>query len=376
MKYHALFALLFLFSSFAYASQLNVMVSVTQGTLAVGTNVSIVTGGVELASKKADLSGVASFNVSDGSYFVLLRRYPYPLHVSLVEVKGTTNISLSMRQLISYANAYGQITGPASFANSSVAAYSGSDVAKRVYPNKDGYYVLSYVPEGNYRLSFKSPGYQEGQVEVFLPTADFIQVDARLEKVPAPLEQLPALAVPATVAQFSTIEVSLTNGTSPLAGQAISADTPSGKLKLVTDSAGIARLNAPAAGTYTFAWGNLSYSTKVNAAQQPPVKENITPPAVVPKDEPPQQPPEKNDGGLLAVIVVAVAIGAIMLIAAVLLALNYFSKAKKHDHGAPGHEHHAHGQHGHAKGSLEHQPGHGEGSEEHKHHEHSHKKKE
>ena len=354
MKCHALFALLFLLSSVAYASQLNVQVTVTQGTLAVGTNVSLVTGGVELESKKADNSGVASFNVSDGSYFVLLRRYPYPLHVSLAEVSGNTNVSLSMRQLISYASSYGQITGPASFANSSVAAYSGNEVAKRVYPNKDGYYVLSFVPEGNYQFSFSAPGFQEKRVDAFLPTADFVQLDAKLEPASQPQAQQPEFAVPQFAEQFSAIEIVLTQGGLALANQAVWADTPSGRLQIFTDSLGKARLNAPSEGTYVFTWGNYTYSTLV-AGKPLPSKPNATQiPTALPPAQP-QQPPATHASsgeGTLAAVVVAIAAGAIVLIAAIMLAVRHFSKpGHKHaGHSHPGHAHEggaAHARHGH-----------------------------
>jgi len=54
-----------------------IIVTVSQGTLAVGTNITIVKDGTILYNAKADGNGFASFSLDAGSYFVYLDRGGY-----------------------------------------------------------------------------------------------------------------------------------------------------------------------------------------------------------------------------------------------------------------------------------------------------------
>jgi len=82
----ALFALCAL--SFAYT--LSIKVTVTQDTLSVGSNVSLETQGVEIASGRTGNDGTVNFSVSNGSYFAILKSTIYPKQVTLLEVNGDT----------------------------------------------------------------------------------------------------------------------------------------------------------------------------------------------------------------------------------------------------------------------------------------------
>lgn len=319
MKAALLAILLALFLPLVSAYQLGVSVSVSEGTAGVGTNVSLVTGGVVLSEKKAGLDGKAKFDVNSGSYFVLLRRYSYPLHVSLVEVGGDLNISLSMRQLISYASAYGQISGPSDFSNASVVAYSGGEVAKRVAVDRHGSYMLSYLPEGNYDLAFESPGFEAKRLQVFLPLSDFVEVNAELTKPLPAQEPATVLAAPGQAQQFSAIEAALTKGGLPLAGVLVAASTPSGSVSLTTDASGKVRINAALPGSYTFTYGNLSATSIVAAKEAAKPKEepkNATPAA--PQGNQSQQPsPEAQTGGM--VLPALALLGGFVLVVLVIL---------------------------------------------------------
>jgi hypothetical protein len=337
--------LLALLVSVPFASTLAVKVTVTQDTLAVGTNVSVVTGGVELAMQKAGLDGYARFNVSDGSYFIVLPRSSiYPTYVSLVRVNGNTNITLTkwMPSPGSPANAYGQIFGPTDFSNASVIAYSNGLVAKKVAPNRDGFYILS-LQEGNYELVFSAPGFEAKKEQAFLPTAEFMEVNAALTKPLPKIEQPPVLLAPPKVQQYSVIEVSLTKEGAPLAGEELQVQTPSGAIALKTDSEGKVRINAAEAGTYKFAYGALSASTSVGAAQQPPPPPPPEAPPQAPTNLPPQQQGEAGAGyaGLLAIFVLLALVAIVVMIALV------FRLAKK---GRPhGGKHGEHKKHHHGK---------------------------
>ncbi len=327
MRAASLLVFLSLLASTLGASSLAVQVTVSEGTLAVGTNVTLVSGGVVFAEKKAGLDGYARFSVSDGSYFVQLRRYPYPLHVSLVEVKGDTSITLTMRQLISYANAYGQIFGPSDFSNVTVTAYSNGLIAKRISANGQGFYAISYLPEGNYELEFSAPGYSKLRKEAFLPAADFIDISPTLQKTEAAPTPEISIAAPARAEQFSVIEVSLMNGASFLSGQSIAVATPSGNLTVTTGSDGKARINVAVAGTYKFTYGNLAAITAV--AGKPPTKQPEPNPGPV---EQPIAPPEKGQqhgqGMDAAVVVMLLFFAAIGLVAISIVALRYMRKGR------------------------------------------------
>ena len=276
-----LLALLFLFSvSSAYT--LTIKVTVTQDTLSVGSNVSLVTNGIELASGRTGADGMVNFSVSNGSYFALLKSTIYPLQVSLIEVRGDTQVTLTKRQLISYASAYGQITGPTEFSNASVTAFREGQVAKRISPNSDGYYIMSFLPDGMYDLSFEAPFYEKGTVRQSLAQGEFTEVNIKLAKVMVAPEPEPTLVAPVQVQQSEIIEVALSKGGKPLSGETIIAETPAGKVELTTDARGLAAIGAAQSGLYRFTFGTLSASTTV----PPAAKANAT------KEETPQEPVE------------------------------------------------------------------------------------
>ncbi len=347
-----MFVLLVLASSQLFAYSLTVKVTVSQSTLAVGTNISLVRGGVEVANAKAGTNGTATFSIPSGSYFVLLNRYPYPQHVFLIGVDQDTMVELTMRQLISYANVYGQISGPTDFSNSSITLYSGGSIAKRVthekngYPDKNGYYLISFLPEASYEIAFNAQGFDEKRSDVFLPDAQFIEVNPKLSANVQKAEPQPELSAPRSVQQYSTLTVYLSKGGQPLAGQGVSVGTPSGTVVITTGADGKAHLNAAEAGNYSFAYGNLSTATAVQAKEAQP----SAPPAnngtqqEPPAYSPPAQQPQQAD--LFPVLVVAgLAILLIALVVAVALMV-LRSKKGEQEGGSRQGRHHAHGQAG------------------------------
>ena len=185
MRTLALIALLLLLP-FVQASMLTVQVVVDQDTPSIGATVSLITGGVALSTQRADQSGSVTFNVSDGTYFIDVNKSViYPEYVVLKVVSGDSSMRIVRRQLINYANVYGQATGPSNFANSSVAAYQNGQIVQRTALNKDGFYMLQFLPEGTYELRFDSPGFETNSVQVFLPTSQFtpVSVAAALARV-------------------------------------------------------------------------------------------------------------------------------------------------------------------------------------------------
>ncbi|MCX8197790.1 MAG: carboxypeptidase-like regulatory domain-containing protein [Candidatus Micrarchaeota archaeon] len=332
MKRLLLLFLLFFLFTLQNAGQLSLQITVSEGTKAVGTNVSLVSGGVEIESKRADQAGMASFEVSDGSYFVLLRRYSYPLHVFLVEVKGSTFIPLTMRQKISYSSAYGQIIGPSDFSNASVAAYSGGEIVRRAKPNKDGYYLLSYLPQGSYTLVFSSPGYHDKTFEIFLPESEFVYADAKMDRIGKddPEEKLHS---PSSAKQFSDIVVQLTKGGAPLARQAIDVQTPSGLVQIESGEDGKAAINAAEAGVFIFRWKNLSASTTVEPAEElPPAptkpRPNEPPQTPQPAWKPEEAKKESPSAGSGALLVLA---GAVVVFGALSALLLLFPRIFRHE---------------------------------------------
>jgi len=325
----SMFILFAILVSIASASTLAVKVTVTQDTLAVGTNVSVMTGGVVLEEKKAGSDGYARFNLSDGSYFVQLRRYPYPLHVSLVEVKGNTEITLTMRQLISYASAYGQIFGPSDFSNASVSAYQNGLIVKRAAPNAHGFYLMSFLPEGEYELEFIAPGFVTMKEKTYLLAADFIELSPTLEKFKEEEEHLPVLSAPGSVKQFSIIEVSITKGLAPLSGEKISVETPSGKAEINTGSDGKARINAAEAGTYKFTYQSQTVVTAAVGKEQEEEPEPVAP-ELQPAQPPVQGPGQQDSGGGALLFVVLAFLSVVGVAAIAIAAISYLRGKKKH----------------------------------------------
>ncbi|MCX8194717.1 MAG: carboxypeptidase-like regulatory domain-containing protein [Candidatus Micrarchaeota archaeon] len=249
------------------SSTLAVKVTVAQETLAVGTNVSVISGGVELYNAKADRKGMAYFNLTDGSYFIKLERYSYPKHVALVEVKGDTDVTLTMRQKISYATIYGQVFGKDGFSDVEVRVYSGDKIAARAIPNKDGYFVVSFLAPRDYVVSVSAPGYEEVKREVTLNLGDFVQVNADLKASPPKAEPQLSIVAPDQAPLKSLIEIAVVKGETPVAGQRVVVKTPSGELSVDTDAQGKARVNAAESGEYVFVVGNLTQSVLVPAPQ-------------------------------------------------------------------------------------------------------------
>ena len=260
--------LLLLLLPFAGAYTLSLKVTVSQGTLAPGTNITLVKEGVEFASAKADSTGGANFTLPSGSYFIYLDRGGYSRHVNLIDVSKDTNLTLVMRSLISYANVYGTISGPIDFSNTSVSAVAGGKVAKRTSADRNGYYLLQYLPEGTYEIRFESPGFSTKAMQVFIPQSQFLEENVGLapESGSAASPQQLSLLVPSTVKLHSLIEVWLLDGDSPIAGKAITVETPGGEIKIQTGEDGKARVNAATPGKYTFIYGDAKASTTISGS--------------------------------------------------------------------------------------------------------------
>ncbi len=161
--------------------ELTVNVVVDQDTPSIGATVSLVSGGFVISTQKTNTLGVAAFNVKDGSYFVVVNKsIIYPQYIVLKEVSGDSSIRIVRRQLINYANAYGQVSGGSSVTDTTVSAYADGQVAKRVAVNKDGFYILSFLNEGTYELRFESPGMKTQRVQVFLPASEFTPINTVL----------------------------------------------------------------------------------------------------------------------------------------------------------------------------------------------------
>ncbi|MCX8174593.1 MAG: carboxypeptidase-like regulatory domain-containing protein [Candidatus Micrarchaeota archaeon] len=337
----ALFLLLAASLPQAHAYILNVKVTVTQDTAAVGTNISIMSNGVEIAMIKANSSGEARFNVTSGSYFVLLRRYPYPLHVALVEVREDSSVLLTMSQSISHSTVFGQISGPPNFYNVSVAAYKGGLVQRRASANKDGLYTLSFLPEGDYDIVFFAPGFQNKSLKANLLAAEPLQLDVALEPQKEAPPQPPILSSPAQASLKSLIEVLLTQGGAPVASATVVASTPSGRVELVTDSQGRARLNAAEGGEYIFTYLNASSKTIVPLpTAQPKQEEGKKPDFAEPQQQPPAQLPQEQRGapqdnlqlGILWIAGGALLVSLLVAAAAILLRRGGGAKKRKKKH--------------------------------------------
>jgi len=332
----------------AQASMLNVKVVVNQDTASVGAVVSLMTDGVIFTTIRTNGQGIASFNVSDGGYFIVVNKsIIYPEYILLKDVRGDENITVVRRQQVNYANAYGQVSAPTSFPNASVTAYSNGQVAKRTAVSANGLYMLSFLPEGAYELRFESPGFETKDVQAFLPTGEFTQFNAVLSPPKPPAEPQVIIVSPVQVSRFKLVEIVLTADGKPLSGKEISVVTPSGKLIAITDSEGTARVNAAEVGVYTFSYGNHSASTavsveegaKANASEPPKANASVAPPAQIPQDSGQSAPPQQGAGNSILSAIAVLSISALIAAVAILVAakLFYFDRKKK-DGGA--HAHH------------------------------------
>ena len=376
MKLFQISVLFALFAAQVFAYDVGIKVTVSQDTLAVGTNITIVKDGTLLYSAKADGSGTASFKLDEGSYFVYLDRGGYSRHVNLLEIGKNDNVTYTMRQLISYASVYGQVTGLTDFNSTTVTAYTNGNVAKRTAPNKDGYYSMSFMPEGEYALVYDAQGFVEKNVSATLLQSQFSEINVKLDKIlVAPIAQ-PTISVPASVQKQSVIEILLVKGSSPLPGQVVLVNTPSGSVEITTGADGKAYVNAVIAGEYVFTYGNLTSKTIVEGkadvpVQQPPVV--IPEPAVPPVTAQPQAPAVSGLVAGTAVVAMGgavVAIGIILFIASRMIRKQKpKAEAKAHEHAAsaPRTEHAAPHKHAHAEGHDAHQHAKHEHDAVHKH---------
>ncbi len=342
MKLAHLMALAIFLSSCVFASQLAVTVTATQDTLLPMTNVSVVSDGVILSTEKTGSDGIARFSLADGSYFVLLPRTSiYPPFVALVDVRGDTGIKMTKHICSGFctSSAYGQISGPQSFHNTSVIAFSNGAVVKRASANSEGLYMLPYVQEGNYELLFESPGFEQKRLQVFLPASDFIEVNAQLEPVALPPEQNATLSTSPQVQQYSVIEVVLAKG-GPLSGKTVIVATPSGQVRLTTDSSGKAYINAaePGAYSFTYAEGGITATSSSEVVGSAPPK-NTT--AIPPAEQPPSEQPQAVDSQALSSLAIGgIAAFALLAVAAMIAAIALLAKAasdKNAGHAKQGH---------------------------------------
>ena len=327
--------MLMLLASSAFAYSLDIKVTVSQGTLAVGTNVTLVRDSVVLGSLKADSKGMASFNATPGSYFVMLKRGGYPNHVSLIEMGNADKATeLNMRQMISYANAYGFITGPSDFSATTLSAYSDGKIVGKYKPNKDGYYFVQFLPSGSYDFVFESPGFDKETVQVYLEQANFLEVNSALAKTipkndtpPKPVGNI-VLTAPEQAKAGTVITISLTQGSQPLANEKISVNTPAGAITVTTDSLGIARVNAAQEGEYSFAYGNLTSTTNIPLSAPKPAENASSEPPVATPDTPQQPAGNANQDGMGALVLLTM-IGAVGVVAVCLFLLVMFVRKMK-----------------------------------------------
>lgn len=370
--------LLLLLLPLSQASVLSVKVVVDQDTPSIGASVSLMTGGIELSTQKADQNGMVRFNASDGTYFISVAKSSiYPQYVVLKEISGDTAITVVRRQLINYASVYGQITGPANFSNTAITAYSNGQITKRAFANKDGFYMMSFLPDGTYELRFESPGFENTSVQALLPSSMFTPIYMALKAPVPPAEPEVALSAPYQVQQFSPIEILLTRGGLPFAGQEISVSTPSGKITATTDSQGIARVNAAEGGSYSFSFGNLSSSTAVSVPEVPLPQQNQTQNGTTAPTQPnqpstPAQAASDSNGVLLPLAIGLGIFALVVLLAIVAVAAKMVRDGGKkgdgagaahshgHPHGSAGaRQHGATGMHPHEEGAHEHGHHHG-----------------
>jgi len=339
-----------------FAYDVGIIVTVSQDTLAVGTNITIVKDGTLLYNARADANGAALFKLDAGSYFVYLDRGGYSRHVNLLEVSKSDNITYTMRQLISYASAYGQVTGPTDFSNASVAAYANGNVVKRVTPNKDGYYLMSFMPEGQYDMVFEAQGFVEKREVATLLQSQFSEVNAQLGKVPVIPTAQPTLLVPSAVQRQSVIEILIVRGNMPLSGQVVRVKTPSGDVEIITGADGKAHVNAVAAGEYIFTYGNLTSKTVVEGSVEVPApKPNATEPEPVVPSPPVEQTPVESGfvAGATAIVIAGaiVALGIVIFVASRMLGKQGPKgpdASEKPEHKHPHQHEHAH-KHEHQK---------------------------
>jgi hypothetical protein len=340
MRASAILVLLALLMSSVFSYQLAVKVTVAGETLAVGTNVSIMTGGVELYTQRVGNDGYVKFNVSQGSYFLLLRRGGYPLQVSIIDVDGNTNVSRTIWQTTSYASAYGQISGPDDFTGSTVTAFANGLVVKKTEPNQNGFYIMTFLPEGTYQLQFSAPGHDNGTAESFLAGGDYTQVNSALQKTPVPTEPSLSLSVPQMAEQQSLIAVFLAKGSLPLAGEKIDVRTPSGAATITTGQDGKAYINAVDSGSYVFTYKNLTYSTVVPPKEQP--KQNVSTPVIpAPQNQSPPAPaPEEKPDYTALAVVALVLLGMVLLGGALFSGWYMLFGRKQHKEHHSRHAHH------------------------------------
>jgi len=329
MRAFVLILLLALFASSVSAYELAVKATISQGTLAVGTNVSVMTGGVELYSQKAGTDGYARFNVTEGSYFVILRRYPYPTQVLLQSVESDVDRTFTINPVMSYSGLFGQIIGPGSFEGTAVSVYSGSTLVKKASTDKNGFYSMAlFIPEGNYDIIMDSPGFAQKKERRSLVVSEYMQFDARLEQDSPIAKPQYSLAAPSSAEQSSVIAATVMLGGQPVAGQTVYVSTPSGEVQVKTDESGIARINAAGPGTYSFKFSNLTATTVVPSKVAPKPKEE---PPEQPLSSEPQPPPVQDYSVLL------IAFAAIVTAMGALLGAALLFKALAGKHGKPKH---------------------------------------
>jgi len=245
-----------------------------------------------------------------------------------------------MRSQISYASAYGCIEGPSNFSQTAISAYSNEKISGRYVPDRNGCYIIQFLPEGNYNLVFESTGFESKTTSVYLRTSEFLETNIALAPSTVPTQLPPAITVssPKTAELSSIIEFVLYSDSIPFPNQEISVLTPGGTISATTDSQGKARVNGAKPGAYVFTYKGITATTTIDAPAKPETPANPGATASAPAETiEPLSSAGASDAGAWAIMLVSFV--AVACAAVGVFAIIFAMKSQRKGHsGEQAHE--------------------------------------
>lgn len=370
------FFLLATLCSALFASTVTIRVLDNWNTALYGTPVELLQDSVVVANATADRTGYAAMEVQDDEYIARVSRAGYPVFVSVVNVQGKTDITLTALQGRSYSVIYGTVYVEGDDIPQGLKLYAVrngiTQSSARVYP--DGAYVLQFLDDGQYELVAGGEEYSGSKINFSVSGYETRLIDVHLKKKGAaengsgiaPVETaLPFVAIVDRGALYAPIKIRVGSGDTLAANAQVQALTPDGEISLVADESGLVILNAAREGRYVFSYGGVQAVVEIGVkkestaasdayAQQLAQEEEALAAAVAAGKAAQQKQANAN-------VAILFGIGTFALLAVVILVGAYFFMkgkrgSREHSHAGmhahkDAHEGHVHAQ-GHEAGHI------------------------
>jgi hypothetical protein len=254
-----------------------------QGVALVGATVEVIGGEGMVGTTRVISGGGYSIDVGDGVYFLNVSESSYPTVILLVSVTGQTSVDVIMAKNPPSC-IYGIVAYNESLSGMKAYALRNGRMSSYAQIQQNGMYLLSGLDDGAYNVTVTQGDYDAVLETVSLQKSQCAMVGIELKKKEEKKENATKfeLVAPENVSVGERITISLLENGLPAQNRTITVNTPKGELTVVTDENGMAGVYAADAGDYSFAFENITKTTK---AETKGIKEENATGEITPKPE-------------------------------------------------------------------------------------------